>query len=782
MKIFILYFALVSVYTYAAKTSSLLLSAFCPSVGTQTSQALIQSQKLDDIITQLKEDPNCSSVAASTQNLLSNITSLDSMISSQDEGSQISRKLSLYEEQQAFERAGLIASFREDSRTSYIRTNPNANETDINEYVDFQAENYIPESELLSLFNTKVNELKVEKLSNQLQVGFDEENNTDVTNKVNSIKANMGSIFTALNTSSACTNANESIAPSIISNVLGLASSFIPGVAGIAVGLGSELINSSAELIRNMKYNGLRRDVERNEMKEALSCSFEGIMNTYCKAKDTLNLIHFESIKKSPDCDTENCKLLNSGIDLISKKSSSLNSWINLILSGAAPRDESQVGPYSSAISLRATFNVLKQTLDGMLNGARYQLSLPGSNKNLVIRNLMESLATTIANNASGGGSSSPYADFFQVENDKECGAWAYIYNPADNNDRRLEGRDTQVSCAEYATALYETPVPVSTLQERIRVLNEETSGTVAFAIQLVSEENTSSILSRYDSLNNIFKSSPQDFMDNTLKYYSDFRAYLAANNINRILLNNLILRAENQIFKAKKVISFTKCSDFDDPTTTDPTTTDPTNDDQNLMTLFQFTNLAGESCDVEATKLANLSLILAPNQQVLSVENSLRAVFREHVEIAKLNGDISNENLILILNSNSEDSSSILVRNSLGKQQLFEDSTTAMSISKDNLKNFWKTFSKAIIATAKNLKSSKDEYVLGRLCVRAALSPLTSKRIKKLKRYCTGSVYKSTNREVQDIRFDDIISVEFKDKACTVYNFQRKIEYLNNL
>ena len=187
------------------------------------------------------------------------------------------------------------------------------------------------------------------------------------------------------------------------------------------------------------------------------------------------------------------------------------------------------------------------------------------------------------------------------------------------------------------------------------------------------------------------------------------------------------------------------------------------------------------ESCDLNAEKLANLSLTLAPNQQVLSVENSLRSIFREHVEMVKDSGEITDESILLILNASSENGSNILVRNSLNTQQVYEDAMTAMSITRGNLENFWKNFSKSIVRVLKKLKEEKNDFLIGKICVSAATSPITKMQKRKIQKFCAGSVYKSTSRKIKDLKYSDIVNLDFKDKACDLYNFRRKLNILNN-
>ncbi len=764
MKVFIpLFVAVFGLNALAVDSSGLLLSAFCPNTGTQTAQALNQSQQLGNIVEILKTDPECSGLASGTQNLINNVASLESIRTSADETSRIREKLELFEENAAIERSNILANFEAQFQAQYMADNPSATTSEVEQQVSLAVGGHVPYSDYLSSLELTVNELRIEQFSNRLEVGFDADDRAVEHQQIALIQSNMSSLLSTLSTSTSCTNANESIAPAVVSNVLGLASSVIPGIVGSVVGLGASIVNGSAQLIRNLKYNGLSRSVERNQMKQALSCTFEGLTNTYCKAQDSLNLIKYNQEMERDNCFTSDCKLLKVGIDLLSKKSNSLNSWINLIISGATPSNADAVFTYERAINLQARFNINTQELEGVLNGARNELSRPGARETTILRNLMETLATRVAfrsfeeGNSFGTGRALPYADFFQRNGDKECGAFAYFFNP-DRDDRQLEERDATngESCIVAANNTYPLPLTVSIaeLQERVRLLTEETSATVAFQVQLVSEENTSSILSRYESVDNLFNSSPKRFLKDLRKYYADFESYLDKNDIDRPLLRNYIERAVNQSAKVETIIRANSCTDFDD---------------------------VADDCDVETTKLTLLRRTLAPSQQVLSVQNSLRGIFREHVEISKLNNDISDEDLLLLLDTSTEDSSNILARNNLDQQAVLEDADTAKSISKGNLKNFWDIFERGIYGTLKELRRDGDLNVLGRLCVRAAISPLSKRQYRKLTKYCGGTVYKSVNPKIADIKFDDVINKAFESKACSVFNFKRRQLFLNN-
>lgn len=767
MKIFVLIFtATFGFNVVAADSSGLLLSAFCPNTGTQTAQALNQSQQLGNIVEILKTDPECSGLAAGTENLINSVASLDSIRNSADEASKIRQKLETFEENAAIESASLTANFENQFRAQYIADNPGANQTEIDQQVSLAVGSYTPQSDYLSSLNLVVNETRIEQFSNRLQIGFDIDDRSIENQQIAIIQSNMNSVLATLATSASCTNANESIAPSVVSNVLGLASSVIPGVVGAAVGLGASLVNGSAKLIRSLKYSRFSRSIERNQMKQALSCTFEGLTNTYCKAEDTLNLIRYQRDIESDNCISEDCNLLKKGIDLLSKKSNSLNSWVNLIISGATPSNADAVSTYERAINLQARFNINSQELEGVLNGARNEISRPGANETLILRNLMENLATRVAfrtfddgNSSFGSSRALPFSDFFQRDSDRQCGAFAYFFSP-ERDDRALESRDSVngESCIDAALSAYPSPqtISIAELQERIRLLVSETSRTIAFQVQLVSEENTSSILARYESLDNIFKSSPKQFLFSLRDYYSRFENYLDSKNIKRTLLRNFIERGVSQAQRVEEIINAQSCGDFED---------------------------ASVDCDLETTKLTNLRTTLAPGavEQVLSVQNSLRGIYREHIEIAKQRGDITDDELLLLLNTSSEDSSNILARNNLNQQALLEDADTAKSISKGNLRNFWDIFSLGIFGTLKELKNDGDVNVLGRLCVRAALSPLSKRQYKKLNKYCRGTVYKSVNPKIADIKFDSVIDQEFERKACSVFRFKREQQFLNN-
>ncbi len=759
----------VSLSTFAAPSpSSLLMSAYCSNTGTHTLRALTQSDQLADTLELLEATEACDAMASSTNTLLSSIQSLESLNQSETNIEKLNTKLTGFEEQLEIEKANLIATHIQ----NFTIINPGATQSQI----DASVAGFVPSSNLLSDLELRVNELKLDLFSGQLDSGFAQNSQELRNDKIKLIGSNINSLLGAISTSNSCTNSNESIAPAIISNVLGVASTALTGVAGIAVGISAKLLAGSRDLIRNMKYKSARRRIDIEKMKEAIPCSFQGITETYCKARDTKNLIDFYAENElNTECIGGECDLLKTGISLLSKKTSVLNSWVNLILSGASPRNEGLLGPYRSAIYLRAAFDDVKQVLEGMINGARYQLSLPGVDAVSVKRELMEKLAKKVSDNTQETerrSGSTPFSRFFQK--DPRCGAWAYFFKPnldPSNAEDRTLGISSDLDCGENARSEYSAAIDVSVLQERIKVMNEETSKTVAFEIQLVSEENTSNILMKYNAKDNIFKTSPRIFVKKALSYYGKFEKYIEDKALDRPLLVSLITRAKKQLLKTQKIVYAQNCTDLDSDSLNN--TTASLSKEQELR--------RNENCDLNAEKLANLSLTLAPNQQVLSVENSLRSIFREHVEMVKDSGDITDESILLILNSSSEDGSNILVRNSLNTQQVYEDAMTAMSITHGNLQNFWKNFSKSIVRVLKKIKEDKNSFLLGKICVSAAIAPITKSQKRKIEKYCAGSVYKSTSRQIKDIKYNDIVNLEFEDKACDLYNFKRKLNVFNN-
>ena len=760
MKKYVLLFLIsMSQQTYAVKTSGLLLSAFCSDVGSQTQQAINQSQRLDDIVEQLESDDACKGIAQSTRSLLANIQSLRILEEQETESENLVKTIARYEEEIDVERARLTA-------------------------LNIGTVGYIPTSDYLTSLELRFNELRLSSFEDQLSQGFTSNTEDKKIDRIKLLGANLNSVLSSLSTSNACTSSdsNRSLGPQILSSVLGLAATAVAGVAGVTVALTSEVITSTAGLIRSIHYKDIKKGIETNEMKVALSCSLEGIANTYCKANDSLNLIKYHVEKESKvKCESEDCLLLKSGVDLIAKKSSSLNSWINLIFSGATPRNTSQVGPYQEAIELRARFNVLEVRMRAQISQARDSISRAESQPNSetrinnIIRNLMTGLAFT--SGSFNEAQRSPYSEFFSE--DSSCGSFAYFFDPDNSDSRNLNrtGSEVDDSCRNVVRSRFENRVvSLDELEARVGNLNTETAGNVAFTVQLVAEENTSNLLLQYVARDNIFKSSPKNFMDSALLYYKNLKKYLLQDDVKRTFLMNIINRAEKQIRLTQKVINYTDCSEFEKPIDEDHENSF-TNQGEIINSLLERSS----RCDLEATKLTKISIILAPNQQVLSVQGSLKSIFEQHVEIAKSNGDITDDNLLFILNTSDEDSSSVLVRNAIDIQNLFEDSTNAMSVTKGNLKNFWGSYSDAIYKTAKSLKDSDDQIVLGRLCVRAALAPLSESRIKKLTKHCQGTSYVSTNRKVSDIQFDDIVKLKFEEKACKVYDFQRELRFLNN-
>ncbi len=777
----ILNILLVSGFVFAQSQydpSSDLRQTFCPNQGDFTRVSINHTQALRSIVERLQVDENCASVASGTSRLIQSLTNLDSLKTDNTELGEAEISLDLFEQE--------FASYQASFIDRYVRNNsPVVNGVSTlpsNSDIQNALANFLSSDSTAITYTNRISDLRIDIIDLQLSYGFSKSDKRveDRKNKLIAIQSNLSSVLGQLSSSSHCINNNQYLKTNALSLVTGLASTFMNDFAGTAISLGSNFVSSVSDLIRTIKSNHKLIKLRDADFMDSIGCSYLGMARTYCSARNANSLVqNISFIKSGTQKGCKNCKTLLLGLKLKNKTLRVLNQWITSLFAASPPINLNAASPKTEAEDLRANFAKLKITLSAIFSDARTDLSFATSaqQRTNILASLFNSIYFRIlANNGGSSNSTSsfstlPYLNSFAL--DRSCGPYVYLYS---RGTQRTIVRDSNLNCLADVQNNFggEREFSVDELEETMERLNLEAQEFVANEVAKSSKVNSQEILKEFDDLS--FGTSPRKVLLELIQYNNDLLKYLetyTGDKKNLILLINRMNRSYSEALAKEAQLECT----VQQP--------NPDNSNSSSDNPFIRSSINCEANRLAEEKVSGLSLIFAPGREELYVQDAFNSILKTHVDIAVERGDITNEELIFLMNDETNNQADVLSRYALTRSAVAADTEWAMSKTKVNIEVFSSMFEKPLYRIIKKLKSKKsneDRQTLGRLCIASLVSKSNSRTFRKIKSLCRGTYIRSLfPKELNDLRYNDSFGKKYEDKICTMFDHNQRIQFFED-
>ena len=724
-----------------------LITAYCAgNVGEHSRTALNQAEALKDTIARIKDDAACRDVYAISMSLYNNLIQLGTMYE-EKKSSQEFKVNRLYDEMEK-ERAQLVDAHILD----YVNAHPGATSAELaQERID-----YTPSSTLLTALENSYAQAKVSLISTNITKDDPEQYSEQVErlNRIASIKTGVENLFGALKTSTECSKNYGNLLSQMGAQVLGTAGSLYSGIVGAAMLAGSVFISGTSDLITHIKYNTKINDLSNARLQFALGCSLEGIAKTYCEARDTQTILRNIDTVQMARTDLNVFK----GISLLTKEILPYNKWVKRIVAGSNPSNTIQAQERNNAFNLRNQLEIFKQNLEGSINETANTINnLSGSaddilnKKNTFTLALMNKLVGII--NPYNGGENAYGASF---ANDMSCGHIVYIYSLGKSRIKDNANSLASETCTDYARRIYadtfSNPPSLEILRGLIDVVNTEATDYATLKLNQVLEENPRLVMALYDSADPKTLSTPRDFLEGAALYLNKFRGELGVSNTKLI---RLIEKTMTQINEAISIINGDIAEDL---------------------------------------QISRLGVLLAPNQITLSVNNALREIVKQDIDLKLKSGNLGSEDLQFLLKANPTNGVDLFTKYYLNLQKVEDDAAFAKNMTKKNLETFGSLFADIYLKNLTELKkelgrnSSNDvRRQIGLNCLESLLVPDEStlhqnkvfgQRSKKLDKVCLNAIYPSSNPgQVADLSYSELRALNFEERVCRIYDFKRKLQ-----
>ena len=340
--------------------------------------------------------------------------------------------------------------------------------------------------------------------------------------------------------------------------------------------------------------------------------------------------------------------------------------------------------------------------------------------------------------------------------NDMSCGHIVYIYSLGKSRIKDNANSLASETCTDYARRIYadtfSNPPSLEILRGLIDVVNTEATDYATLKLNQVLEENPRLVMALYDSADPKTLSTPRDFLEGAALYLNKFRGELGVSNTKLI---RLIEKTMTQINEAISIINGDIAEDL---------------------------------------QISRLGVLLAPNQITLSVNNALREIVKQDIDLKLKSGNLGSEDLQFLLKANPTNGVDLFTKYYLNLQKVEDDAAFAKNMTKKNLETFGSLFADIYLKNLTELKkelgrnSSNDvRRQIGLNCLESLLVPDEStlhqnkvfgQRSKKLDKVCLNAIYPSSNPgQVADLSYSELRALNFEERVCRIYDFKRKLQ-----
>lgn len=603
------------------------------------------------------------------------------------------------------------------------------------------------------LVNTKVNIAKSKKLSNQ-------EKTRKRLETIENYQKYSNVLFSRLKQSDQCLTKNPNLSAQIGAQVLGLGSTLASGLVGSLMLATGNMIDNFVSFFREKSLGSKIKGITNNRLGEAIGCSFEGLSNTYCQARDVETVINFNKNKSEPKGDKDWLE----GIGIVGQDSQAYLDWVTQVKAGSPAGTTGQASDKKTALALENELRSVKIDIDGLLNTAKRTVS-QSPNKTDATRKALNDLAAKITPKASfdsstgsttiGGG---PFGGVFNA--DTSCGPYVYLYSKGVDRTRKDAG---QISCTTYVASQYPNLPDINTeVGGLIDTVVSEATQDVNIQLSQVNESNPNLVLSKADSkMQN--RRSAREFLNSAVAYLNNLLAdptSIAKRKNQRDLIEKTKTQIENSLVIMDKTLD------------TIPATK---------------TVVAKQVPADPAQKIADISKELIPQGDTFAIPKALSEITNQDIDQRISLGQID-ENLAVLMQLSSNDSLSELIKYYIGLEAAKTQSRSSKELTKSNLTALGSIFSENLAGRMEKLSTEAKQdpdanESLALLCMQSLAVP-ESPKIGDIdvSKYCSGKVYQSIyNKSGIKMDYSQLSMKSYPERACSVYDFYRK-SYLYGL
>jgi hypothetical protein len=551
---------------------------------------------------------------------------------------------------------------------------------------------------------------------------------------------------------SACVSKHPNILAQAGAQILKLSADYVSGLGGaIALATGG-IIDRFVQFTRQYAINRDLRDVMMARMSHALGCTFEGLSATYCRARDTQLLVDANKNIQDPDA----CSTIAQGTNLLARDLSSFSDFVSTIYAGSKASSMATAGEKQQVISLRASLENLRVSLDGLTSTQEknYNSTTDSEKQQNTIRTLIRGLATSISSNMNGTRSCGPgcmsnstgaIGDAFSE--DADCGVLVFYYSRGKLKSCQRNANETGASNGcELCIARTHPEYGLPSLSE----IKETSKAVMGIGLEYVSQQSA-----LYNQNNPQLALTASETYGRNRKRAMDFlydaRTYLQhlMDEQDGMAKGNIGKTVTKSLERINKIIEKLENSASDPNAKPDEVTKD-------------------------------LAELLAPSSDTYYIPLELSTIIKHDIDLKLASGKID-KNLALVLQLSTSDSVSQLLNSYGSLEALRNQIRTARKLTKTNLDAVGIVFNgniqdilKSLQESAKSDPDSRDDLSL--FCVQTLLIPSAPKIDgEDVSRYCNGAKYKSVYKGVADLDFNALAQKSYDERACSVYDFYRK-------
>jgi hypothetical protein len=558
---------------------------------------------------------------------------------------------------------------------------------------------------------------------------------------VQSLDAYVGVVLKQLAASKECTDKKPNLIGQIASQMMSVTSNLMSGPTGSYLLLGSTILSSIVDFAKSYPISQAISDVNLNRKGEAIGCSFEGLANAYCKARDIRNLVNTQT--EASAC-TE-CQY-NQGLKILNDDLNAFITWAYELSAGSPPTTAGQASDKKAGEDLRGRFaNVRNDLLANLAieERAYNELSDPTEKKDK-LRNSLSNVANLIAQNvkpSNCGFGPCPGKPVFSEEfsEDPDCGPAAFLMTGTKKTCSRPASNPNETCLSCVLRENNREPPPFDQMRGYADELLKRARGRVDRETARTNVTDPVGLIAKLRSPYGVGNHKPIEFLQNTRAYFEERLSN------SEVLQNSPALR--QSISEAKKKI-----------------------DDS--LAIESSTN------NFSANELGLLSGNLIPERDIFYLSNNLNELIKQEFAAKAKEISKNSESLKWLTEYSVNETMNQLLAIYANTDQMANQSEQAMSQNRRTLIGMGQTFGETFTARLKDLSSEGNSRLSALNCLRALIIPGFEKR-SDLKELCQGKTYRTTVPGMNlQLSFDQLANEKSEEKRiCAIYDFSRRIE-----
>jgi hypothetical protein len=538
-----------------------------------------------------------------------------------------------------------------------------------------------------------------------------------------------------------CTDKKPNVVGQIASQMLAVTSNLMSGPTGSYLLLGSTILNSIVDFTKSYSISDAIKDVNLTRKGDAIGCSFEGLANAYCQARDVRNLVATQTEATTcTDCH------YNEGLKILNDDLSAFITWAFDLSAGSPPTTPGQASDKKAGEDLRSRFaNVRNELLAILAIEERdyNELTDPAERKEK-LKSSMNRVANLIASNVTrqectNTGCNSVKGVFGdEFTEDPECGPHAFLLTGTKKTCSNRGDKDTCLACVGKDNPGRDAP-PFDTLRRTVDDVVRRTRTRVDRETARTNVTDPVGVIAKLRSPYGVGNRKPIEFLQNARAYFEERLSN------SEVLKESPALR--QAITEAKQKIE-------------------------------DSLKIESTATSFSANELGQLSGNLIPERDIFYLSNNLNELVKQEFAAKAKDVSKSSESLKWLTEYSVNETMNQLLAIYANTDQMANQSEQAISQNRKTLMGMGQTFGETFLTRIKELNTEGSERLSALNCIRALIVPGFEKR-SDLKEICQGKVYRTTlpGSKLQ-LSFDQLANEKSDEKRiCSIFDFTRKVE-----